>query len=405
MADATNGFLSLNQDITYQVPERVTDGDINFVSFKPQSIGSYGPGQTVDFKLRSTNEFVILDRSYMKFKLVETGVVTPIASGTGLSLMGAQAVISQVQDSVSGLQMPLFKNYNLQQSLKLNTDTSERKAITAITESFNTAGRTATAKYASKTFCVPVPTSLSSSGKVIPLSILNGGWGISLLLEQHNRVFQDGAVGNSYELSDLEIVCCMLKPDEKYLQELGRAMTNGGSLKIPLQLTKNITATLAASQTQSVRIQSGYLSSLNSITNVIRDAADVGTGNATTGKDTFSTDTNKLASYYYMINSSRYPKNKSIHCGDDPENLYQMLAGFNTSYSQISPFSTGNSFCHFSFESNGQFASGIPLNDGFINIETTFTTTPSAGDLFDCFLEYDAVLVIDQNTVNLIIDV
>ena len=83
-----NGFFALNSDITYQAPERITDGEVNFVSFKPQSIGAYGPGQSVEFKLRSTNEFVILDRSYMKFSLVETGSVTASTAGTSLVSMG-----------------------------------------------------------------------------------------------------------------------------------------------------------------------------------------------------------------------------------------------------------------------------------------------------------------------------
>lgn len=402
--ESTNGFLSLNSDITYQSPEKVQDGEINFVSFKPQSIGVYAPNSTVDFRIRSTNEFVILERSYMKFSLVETGAVAAIAAGTSLTSMGGSAIISQVQDTVSGLQLPLLKNYNLQQSLKLNTDSSERKAITAITEQYQVPGNTATLRYTKKMFCIPVPTSLDSANKIIPLAVLNGGWNISLLLENHNRVFTNGAVGNSYEVADLEIVCCMLKPDEKYLQELASAMSRQGSLKIPLQLTKNITSTLANSTTQSVRVQSGYLSSLNSITNVIRRAADVGTGNATLAKDTFLTSTSTLSNYYYMINSQRYPKNKAIQC-DDPENLYHLLAGFNTKYSQMNPFTTTQNFNHFSFQSNGAFSSGIPLNDGNINIETTFTSAPANGDLFDCFMEYDAVLVIDQSSVNLIIDV
>ena len=131
----------------------------------------------------------------------------------------------------------------------------------------------------------------------------------------------------------------------------------------------------------------------------------VGTGVVNTPKDSFLTNTSELGSYYYMINSARYPKNKSVVCGTDPENLYQLLAGFNTKYSQISPFSSTTNFSHFSFESNGSFASGIPLNDGYINIEATFGTTPSAGDIWDCFMEYSAILTIDQNSVNLIIDV
>lgn len=405
MADSSNGFLTLNHDLTYAAPEKIQDGDINFVGFKPQSIGIYKQNSTVDFKLRSTNEFVILDRSYMKFSIIETGAVAAAASGgTVLSSMGAQAVISQVNETISGLQLPVLRNYNLQQSVKLNTDTSERKAVTTITEAYGGAASGNNNKFAKRTFCIPVPTSLSTANKVIPLSVLNGGWNISLQLENYNRVFTNGAVGNEYEVTDLEIVLCMIKPDERYLSELASAMSRSGSLKIPLQLTKNLSTTLTNSSTQTVRVQCGFLSSLNSITNVIRKVSDVGTATVSSIKDTFLTNTAELKDYYFMINSQRYPKNKSITVAD-PENLIQLLAAFNTGYSQISPFSATTAFTHFSFESNGNFASGIPINDGYISIECSFTTSPTAGDIIDTFLEYSAVLVIDQNTVSLVIDV
>lgn len=403
MTDSANGFLSLNTDLTFQSPEKIQDGSINYVSFKPQSIGAYGPNTTVDFRLRSTNEFVVLERSYMKFRLTETGAAGAATGGTILSSMGAQAVISQVQDTVSGLQLPVIKNYNLQQSLKLNTDTTTRKAVTTVTEAFG-GGISGTSTFASKTFCIPVPTSLASASKIIPLAVLNGGWNITLQLEQYARVFTNGNPANSYSVDQLEIVCCMLKPDDKYLSELSAAMSRQGSLKIPLQLVKNITATLAATNTQSVRIPSGYLSSLNSITSVIRQVANVGTGTNTTAHDTFVTNTSALQEYYFMVNSQRYPKNKAIVC-QDPENLLQLLSSFNSKYSELTPFTSTNAFTHFSFESNGGMASGIAINDGYVNIETTFASTPAQGDVLDCFLEYSAVLVIDMNSVDLIIDV
>lgn len=405
--DAANGFLSINQDLTYQAPEMITDGAITYTSFKPQTIGNYTPGQTIEFKLRSTNEFVILDRSYMKFTLQETGSVQHHTSGTLLSSMGAQACISQIQDTISGLQLPVIKNYNLQQSIKLNTDTYERKAITGLTEGYSTTGGAFSSgnKFPATPVCIPVPTGLSTAGKIIPLSVLNGGWNISLLLESYNKVFQNGAVGNSYQISDIEIVCCMIQPDAGYLSELSSAMSKGGSLKLPLQLTKNITNTLAASSTQSVRVQCGYLSSLNSITNVVRQNSVVGQATVSSIKDSFITNTAALSEYYYMINAQRYPRNKSIRCGTDPENLYQLLAAFNTKLSSLTPFTATTNFAHYCFESNGGFASGISVNDGYINIETTFGTTPTAGDICDTFLEYSAVLVIDAQTVNLITDV
>jgi hypothetical protein len=198
----------------------------------------------------------------------------------------------------------------------------------------------------------------------------------------------------------------MVQPDEAYISELKAGLAKGGSLKIPLQLTKNQTNSLAASSTQSIRVQCGFLSSLNGITTVVRQAAAVSKGTNTAALDSFVTSTSTMSDIYYSINSQRYPRNRQILVNNDPENLYQMLASYNTRLSSLSPFTATNSFLHFSFEaSGGAFASGIPVSDGYISLETNWATTPSAGDYLDVFLEYSSLLVIDQNTVNMLIDV
>jgi hypothetical protein len=233
--------------------------------------------------------------------------------------------------------------------------------------------------------------------------VFNGGWDISILTEQANKVFINSFSGNSYTITNAEMVMCMLTPTPTYVAQLTSALNNNGSLKIPLQLVKNQSNTLTAAPTQSIRIQTGFLSSLNSITNIIRQVANIGVSTA----DTFQTNTASLQEYYTMVSSQRYPKNKSIKCGADPENLVQLLASFNTQLSSLSPFNSSNAFTYQSFESNGGFASGIATADGYISAELIFPTAtkPSQGDQIDTFLEYSSVLVIDASSVVLVIDV
>jgi hypothetical protein len=249
-----------------------------------------------------------------------------------------------------------------------------------------------------------VPTSLASANKQIPLCVLNGGWNINLTTAPANIVFTNINPTNSYTVYNCEMVLAMVQPDSSYLSELSAGLARGGTLKIPLQLNKNITTSLVAASTQSIRVAAGFLSSLNAVTHVLRQNAVVGKGTNTAGLDSFVTTTNTIADYYININNQRYPRNRLIMVNSDPESLYQMLAGYNNRLSSMSPFSSTNAFCHYSFESSGgAFASGIPVSDGYLSLETDFSTTPSAGDLSDLFLEYSAILFIDQNSVQLII--
>jgi hypothetical protein len=136
--ETANSLLQLNPDLTYSTPAPLQDGSINMVRFLPDSIGAYQGGQNMNFKIRSSNEMLILNRSFMSFDAQEIGTLTsPPTAGTTLSSMGGQVFISQVYDTLSGLVLPTLKNYNLQQSVKLNCDTFERKAITARTEKYD----------------------------------------------------------------------------------------------------------------------------------------------------------------------------------------------------------------------------------------------------------------------------
>jgi hypothetical protein len=393
------------------------------VRYLPDSIGAYQGGQNMNFKIRSSNEMLILNRSFMSFDAQEIGTLTsPPTAGTTLSSMGGQVFISQVYDTLSGLVLPTLKNYNLQQSVKLNCDTFERKAITARTEKYDVSSNgtgysVANVCFPKTRFIIPIPTSLESADKVIPLNALTG-WDINILLEQFSRAFTNGISGNNYQISNAELHCCMLTPTAGYAGELSTALNSSGSLKIPLQLCKSITTSLSPSTTQTVKLTTGYLSSLNSITNVVRKQAIVGKGTTATACDSFLTNTNMLASYYISINSQRFPRNYEVKISDpitgveDPEGVMSLLSSFNTKLSSLTPFRTAittppsaNSFTYYSFESNASFASGVPTADGILYVETTFNTVPAVGDYFDSFIEYSAILQIDANSVQLIIDV
>lgn len=397
MASA-NGFLELDESLTYSTPPDVVMGDINYVSFKSDS-PSYTPGQTVNFNIRSNNEFMILDRSYLKFSYAETTGTT----GCTLSSMGAGSFISQISDTLSGLQLPVQQNANVIKAISLSNDTASRKSITTRCEFSGTytAPGTAIATQTLGTYrtaIMPVPTTLASTTNVIPVCFLNGGWNISYLLEQYLTAYI-GYSGNSYTIQNMEIVGAMLKAPDSYLGEVQKTLSAGNSLKIPLQLTKTYNNLLSTATTQTIRVQPGYLSSLNSITNVYRPTATVNAASA----DSFKSNITKFSEWYVNINSQRIPRNKPIKVStDDLEWLYQELSAFNTSTSMINASTIAvNDKLHLSFKSNNSFGSGISLNDGSVALELSFNAGPVVSDILTSVLEYDALLLISQNNVSL----
>jgi hypothetical protein len=194
----SNDQFQINDSLTYAQPDRVIDGDISWVSFKPTSIGTYGPGQFVDFKLRSNNEFVILDRSYMNFSYAESGSVT---TGSALCTSGASSFFKQVTDTVSGLQLPLCNNWNVQNAMKLATDTVTRKTITTRCEYY---GAAAVNTGVSRTVCMPIPTTLATTSKIIPLAVLQGGWSLNYQLAPYLTAYNSANAGNSYGLTNMD---------------------------------------------------------------------------------------------------------------------------------------------------------------------------------------------------------
>lgn len=398
---SANGILDLHESLTYSAPADILMGDINFVSFKSDAV-SYTPGQSCSFNLRSNNEFVILDRSYIKFSYTETGSVT---TGSSISSAGASCFIKSVSDTISGLQLPVCDNWNVVNAVNLSNDTASRKSITTRCEYTGTYAAPGTAITTqtfgvARTAVMPIPTNLSSSNNVIPLAFFNGGWNVSYEFASYLTAYISANSGNSYTITNAEIVCCVVKPPDAYLQEVQKTLSSGNSLKIPLQLAKVYTNLLSVGTTQSIRIQPGYLSSLNSIINVYRPTADV---NAVS-KDSFKSNITNFQEYYINVNSQRYPRNFPVKVAtENKEWLYQEMAGFNTSTSMLNASTIAvNDKLVYSWKSNSDFNSGISLNEGTVSVEILFSTAPTVNDILSTVVEFDCMLLVSQSNVSLL---
>jgi hypothetical protein len=228
--------LNIHNSLTYASPMSITDGNIQFVSYKPSGAQSFSPGETINVILSSNTDFLVLDRSYVKFTLTTSAVGT-------LNPFGASACFNSVQDQVSGLSIPVSRNWNMQRSVQLSTDCSERKTVTASCEQFTGTGTgVATSVSGSFTICMPLPTSVVTD-KLWPLALYNAGHIITYGLSNAATVVSAG----TYTISNFEVVAALITPEPSYLEELSKGVAGGASLKIPVQLYKSITSTLSSS--------------------------------------------------------------------------------------------------------------------------------------------------------------
>lgn len=111
---------------------------------------------------------MVPDRSYIKFTLATS------ATGT-LNVIGGTFVINFIVDNVGGAVLPIARNVHIRQGVKLNTGTSERKAIDTFCSSavFTSSTGIATTSSTTFTICIPFISSFETT-KVIPLAVLNG---------------------------------------------------------------------------------------------------------------------------------------------------------------------------------------------------------------------------------------
>ena len=368
--------LNISDSLTYTQPEGLLDGKINYIKFVPQGANSYGPSETIEVKLSSNTDFMVLDRSYIKFTLSTS------ATGT-LSVNGGSSVINSISDNFGGCVLPQQRNFHIKQGVKLQSGTSNRKAIDTYCQSSTFASATGVATSDSTVFtiCMPFVSSFETD-KVIPLAVLNG-WGITFNTNPAASVVSAG----TYTITGFEVVACMIQPTQLYLEQIAQGLNNGSTLKIPIQLSNSITSQVTSALTQNILVNCGYLSSMNQVTFVAKESA--------------LANSSKVSSWYVMVDSKRYPVNKEV--AGAVESVYQTLAGYNTDNSFISlPHST-QTFNQYTFKSNGSFSSGISTANGMVELVLSFSSTPTG--TIETIISYDAYLEIGRNAVILHTDV
>ena len=149
--------------------------------------------------------------------------------------------------------LPLNCNWDVKQKIKLASDTNERKSIISAAEFYSdTIGVSSTAGQQFNVV-MPIPTSLDSTSKYLPLDFINAGISMSYQLNPANRVLSAG----SYSISNFSVVCALITPSNEFLSKIARGLQNNSSMKIPLTLSKSFSPKTSTDSEQVLPYNAG----------------------------------------------------------------------------------------------------------------------------------------------------
>ena len=402
--------FKLPDQLLYSKPTQTIDGNINWVSFTPVSGSTFTDGNSFKVRVSSTNEFLVVQRSYLKYTLKLTGVTQATTASVTTKLGGASA-LRRVVTNVGGVQVEDIDNYNTYVStIYKRLPTSQQNFLKQVEGYQNQDICCSTATLASngRTVCHALRTSIMECDQYLPLPFLQGGLEMEFTVETLNNIIATSASGaTGVSVSNVEFVACMIKPSDGYLKQFQGTLASGKKGSITMVKTRNVRLNPSALTDQEQSLQIGFLRSLRSVLGITRKSTSW--LSATT--DSFELDTaNLMSSYYFKVGSDRYPRNKVINTNNgtsgtvDAEPLMQSICALDNSYAHFNAVDvTANTanYIYFNWASSPAIGSGIPVEDGKIDFHHTYYAAPAATEYIDVFFFYDAILSFDASSISL----
>lgn len=389
--------FTFDPELAFTPPELVSNAAVNWCVFKPTR-ASFVPGDTFEIRVESDTSFARFSDAFIKGTFVQTLAANSNGSTGGsvaLNSIGVASAFSTVQENVGGYTFPQLGNLPIVYKIDFDTDSPDRRLANykASRYIYNTSdpATAVVSKSGSDVinipFVIPLKSQLCSSKSPIPLADITGGVDIFFTLSNATDVLfsSGGAAQSSYTLNDIQLVVPMVSPTSEYMINHHEFLNNGGTLKIPFEITapNNFTLTNSTNSTQTIRINTGVLNSLNSVALVNYSMS----GSVVTGSN------NSITSYTLTCGTENYPRGTTINL-NSPEAMYYASL-MTTLYDQSTNYTSVDNkffFLHNLKSSQISFASGIKTNtEIYLNI------TPSAdmsGQRSIAILYYDAILTV-----------
>lgn len=391
--------FSLSESLLYSSPVKTVAGELNFTEFIPQSGSSFGAGENFSIRVSSPDSFIDPKKCWLKFTLSFTGTTD---AGNQLNALGGAAVIKRVDTIVSGVEIESIDNYNHYCSMVYKRQPLTYLQLLRETEKSAydggaTIGSHTSSSQTSRVINHPLRVAIMEGhSNLIPVPFLRGGIEFRFTMESllSNIATTGGSGGfTAYSISNVRLVCGMVKPLASYLQQFQQKLESGGEATLPIQIVRNLNFVPTASTSQEAILSPGYLSSVRSVMGAYRAN---GAG--------FNSDArNNLTSYFWMIGSKRYPLNKQISTSDDDaENVMFALASIDNTYNHLRTptlSATTGHLIYYNFCADSGFGNGEPCSDGQVRLIQTYSAAPNTSGRVDLYVTYDAKLRVGAASV------
>lgn len=394
--------FSLSESLFYSSPVKTATGELNYTEFQPQSGSTFDAGTNFSIRVSSPDSFIDPKKTWLKFTLTPAGATD---AANRMSALGGAAVIKRIDTLVSGVEIESIDSYNHYVSMLYKRQPLTYLQLLRETEkcaydgsaAVTIASAAGTSGPASRVVNHPLRVAIMEGhSNLIPVPFLRGGVEFRFTLESVlANVFTIGGTSiTGYSISNVRLVCGMVKPMASYLQQFQQKLESGGEATLPIQIVRNLNFVPTASTSQESILTPGYLSSLRSVMGAYRTASAPG----------FNNDIrNNLTSYFWMIGSKRYPLNKQIATSDDDaENVMFALASIDNTYNHLrTPAATTGTghLIYYNFCADSSFGNGEPCSDGQVRLIQTYSATPDVTGRVDFYVTYDAKLRVSAASV------
>jgi hypothetical protein len=392
---SSQSTFSVSNSLVYQQPPKDVSGELNFLEFQPISGQSFSAGNQFEINVASSDSFIDPSKTWLQYTLTGTAGTT----NTGGSLnatIGGVAVIKRIDSIVSGVEIESIDNYNHYYAMiSKRQPRTYRDQLLPELEGTSKVFYTTTSSEQAYVVNHALRIGLfEGQQRHIPVCFMRSGLNLRFTLD--TSAYVANATVTGWTVSNVRLVCGMLKPNPAYLQDFQRRLESGGSAVIPMQLVRNLNFVCTTSTSQEAQLTCGYLKSLRSIMGAFR----------TTTANVFDNDTrNSLSEFFFQNSTTRYPLNKTVKTGArNGENLMIALSSIDNTYAHFgvpSAISANTDhLIYYSFASNAEFGSGISVVDGAIRFTQVYESAPLALTA-QMYCTFDAKLVVSAGSVAL----
>lgn len=401
-----NGY-NLPSALLYSAPEKTISGTTNWVSFKPLNRSSFEPTQTMNIRVSSLTDFLVPERSYLKYTLKVQAAATSASSY--ITSLGGASVISSVKSTVGGREIENIEEYNTYISNIYKRAPETQKNLLKTLELYGDASVLSSANGQANgyTICHALRNVVfEGNPQYWGLPYIRGGLEIEIKLEDLTKVCASAAP-TGYTVENVELVCCMLKPSSDYLKQFQSKLASGSKATMPLQVIRQTSVSTAGVADAENILQIGFYKSLRNVSIIGRTDATLSTKTT----DAFANDSLLgLQEFSFRSGSERFPKNFQVKCGNDnsvgaisPENIMMSLCSLDNTFAGFNSTGVANTdaFVHFDFSSDSSFSSGIPVEDGTIVYQQKYSSAPSTTNKLSMFFGVEGKLEMSYDGIDI----